>query len=170
MHSKGVGQGSEFVVRLPRTEATAAEEVLSRRTVGRHLAPTDARKILVVDDNEDGAAMLSEALRAQGHETRVAHDAPAALRIAEEFHTDIAFLDIGLPVMDGYELAGRLRDLPGLRNIRLIALTGYGQQSDRQKSQAAGFCHHLVKPVDFAAVEAVVAGQSARPFRSPSTR
>lgn len=111
--------------------------------------------------------MLSEALTAQGHETRVAHDAPSALHVAEEFRPDIAFLDIGLPVMDGYELAGRLRDLPGLRNIRLIALTGYGQQSDRQKSRAAGFCHHLVKPVDFAAVEAVVAGESAGPVHTP---
>jgi CheY-like chemotaxis protein len=78
------------------------------------------------------------------------------LQLAEGFRPDIAFVDIGLPVMDGYELAGRLRELPGLAGIRLVAVTGYGQESDRQKSQAAGFHHHLVKPVDFDAVQAVV--------------
>ena len=83
--------------------------------------------------------MLAEALAAKGYETRVAHDAPAALRVAADFAPDVAFLDIGLPVMDGYELAARLRELPGLAGIRLIAVTGYGQESDRQKTRAAGF-------------------------------
>ena len=113
-------------------------------------------RVLVVDDNEDSAEMLAEALKAKGYLTGIAHDAPAALRVAEALTPDIAFLDIGLPVMDGYELAGRLRGLPGLAGIRLIALTGYGQESDRQRTRAAGFDHHLVKPVDFDVLEAVV--------------
>jgi PAS domain S-box-containing protein len=172
-HSEGVGRGSEFVVRLPKTEATTAVEDIDRSSWGTAapISPTQARRILVVDDNEDGAAMLSEALKARGHDARVAHDAPAALQIAESFTPDIAFLDIGLPVMDGYELARRLRGLPGLSSIRLIAITGYGQQSDREKSQVAGFCRHLVKPVDLDIVEAVVNGETAAPLdRSPTSQ
>jgi CheY-like chemotaxis protein len=164
-HSDGLGRGSEFVVRLPRAVVTAATDGSNRSTMRR---PADrvgtarhARRILVVDDNEDAAVMLAEALQAWGHATRVAHDGPTALRMAEAFNPDIAFLDIGLPVMDGYELAGRLRTLPGLAGIRLIAVTGYGQQSDREKSGAAGFSHHLVKPVDFAVVDSVVNGESS---------
>lgn len=102
--------------------------------------------------------MLAAALEAHGHETRIAHDAAVALRVAAEFMPTMAFLDIGLPVMDGYELAGRLRQVPGLEAIRLVAVTGYGQQSDRQKTRAAGFQHHVVKPVDLGVVENIVNG------------
>ncbi len=104
----------------------------------------------------------------QGHDTRVAHDAPAALQIIEGFPPDIAFLDIGLPVMDGYELAGRLMAVPHLRGIRLVAVTGYGQESDRRKSKAAGFHHHLVKPVDLDAVNAVVKEGRAASLEGPA--
>lgn len=154
-HSDGPGQGSEFVVRLPR--AAAAPVVSDGQRVrpagsAATVPPPDALKILVVDDNEDGATMVAAVLNAKGYQTRIAHDAPAALRIAAEFAPAIAFLDIGLPVMDGYELATRLRELPGLARIQLIALTGYGQESDRQKTSAAGFQHHLVKPLDFQAL------------------
>ena len=116
-----------------------------------------APRILVVDDSVDGAEMLAAALSAQGYKTRVAFDAAAALRIAAEFQPAIAFLDIGLPVMDGYELATRLRGLSGLHGIRLFALTGYGQESDRQKTREAGFDHHFIKPVDLDAIAAVLA-------------
>jgi CheY-like chemotaxis protein len=158
-HSDGPGHGSEFVVRLPRAVSgveTDARQPRYALPAGGVVSPHHVRRILVVDDNEDAAEMLSETLRMKGHDTRIAHDAPSALRLAEGFTPDIAFLDIGLPVMDGYELAGRLRDLAGLRAIRLVAVTGYGQESDRQRSQAAGFHHHLVKPVDFEAVEDIV--------------
>jgi CheY-like chemotaxis protein len=111
-----------------------------------------ALRVLVVDDNEDGADMLAEALGAKGYVTRVAHDPVAALRVAQEFAPRVALLDIGLPLMDGYELAGRLRALPGLEGICLIALTGYGQPDDRRKAREAGFEHHLVKPIDMDAV------------------
>ncbi len=106
------------------------------------------QKILIVDDNEDAAHLLSFVLTSDGYATRIAHDGPAALRIAEEFHPDIAVLDIGLPDMDGYELAGKLRDQPSLGKLRMIALTGYGQQDDVRRALDAGFAEHLVKPVD----------------------
>ena len=115
-----------------------------------------AVRILVVDDNEDGAEMLADALIGKGYDTRVAHDAPAALRVAAEFSPDVAFLDLGLPVMDGYELAAHLRELPGLAGLRLIAVTGYGQESDRRRTRDAGFHGHLVKPVDIDAIEATL--------------
>jgi CheY-like chemotaxis protein len=129
--------------------------------------PAGTPRVLIVDDNEDAAEMLAEALATKGYQTRVAYDAPAALRVAQVFTPDMAFIDIGLPVMDGYELAARLREIPGLLNIRLIALTGYGQESDRRKTRAAGFHGHLVKPVDFAAVESAMAVQGAEDDQSP---
>jgi CheY-like chemotaxis protein len=130
-------------------EGAISEPVVSR--------PDGSRKILVVDDSVDGAEMLATALSAKGYDTRVAHDAAVALRIAADFRPDVALLDIGLPVMDGYELAARLRELPDLDGMKLIALTGYGQESDRQRSREAGFDHHLVKPVDLLVLESVVA-------------
>ena len=96
---------------------------------------------------------------AAGYDTRVAHDGPTALRVAAEFTPDIALLDIGLPVMDGYELASHLREIPGLAGLRLVAVTGYGQESDRQRTREAGFHHHLVKPVDIDAIEATLSLQ-----------
>lgn len=159
-HSAGPGLGSEFIIRLPKAKSVAPVAPQQRELAG----PSDAAvvatglKILVVDDNEDSALMLSEILKANGNQTRIAHDGPAALGVAADFGPELAFLDIGLPVMDGYELAARLRELPGLGGIRLIALTGYGQESDRQKTRVAGFHHHLVKPVDLAVVEAIVRG------------
>jgi CheY-like chemotaxis protein len=104
-------------------------------------------RILVVDDNADAARLLADSLSVLGHGTRVAHDGPVALRIAEEYRPDAALVDIGLPVMDGYELARRLRALPGLERVCLIAVTGYGQSEDRARSREAGFDAHLVKPV-----------------------
>jgi two-component system, sensor histidine kinase len=114
-------------------------------------------KILVVDDSVDGAEMLATALSAKGYVIQVAFDGPAALRIAVEFRPAIVFLDIGLPVMDGYELAARLRELPELSGIRLFALTGYGQESDRQRTRDAGFEHHFTKPIDLDALDALLA-------------
>lgn len=165
-HSDGPGRGSEFVVRLPRSDAAHANRNARPGGPARGEpadAPADVCRILVVDDNEDGADTLAEVLNGRGYETRVAHDGPTALRIAEDFRPDIAFLDIGLPVMDGYELAGRLREIAALSGIRLIALTGYGQESDRKKTQAAGFHHHLVKPVDLDALEAIVRAYLQQP-------
>jgi PAS domain S-box-containing protein len=160
-YSDGPGTGSEFVVRLPRADtpakpgATAGVKSLPEVVLARSDVSI---RILVVDDSIDGAEMLAAALSAKGHQTQVALDGPAALRMAATFRPTVVFVDIGLPVMDGYELAGRLRDLPELNGVRLFALTGYGQESDRQKTRAAGFEHHFTKPVDLDAIEAVLAG------------
>jgi PAS domain S-box-containing protein len=148
--SEGLGHGSEFELSLPaaRVEAVAA---VRETTLAPERAPsvgTSSRRVLVVDDNVDAAQLLAEALTDLGHNTRVAYDGPSALTEAARFQPEVALLDIGLPVMDGFELARRLRrDLPGGMPLRLIALTGYGQGSDRERSAEAGFDRHFVKPV-----------------------
>ncbi|CAN5710806.1 hypothetical protein BH11MYX2_BH11MYX2_00380 [soil metagenome] len=152
-HSEGAGTGATFTVRWPRGAAempTAAMPPLVRPTESAGL------RILMVDDNVDAAELLGEVVRAVGHEVIVAYDGAAALEIASEFKPEIAVLDIGLPKIDGYELARRLRQLPGCADIKLIALTGYGQLDDRERSKAAGFAHHLVKPVEIARLRALL--------------
>jgi PAS domain S-box-containing protein len=154
--SRGPGQGSEFVVELPRLLANAASSTIED---GRAAPPGPSRavRVLIVDDNLDAAEMLAEALGAVGHEVSVAADGPSALEIAATAPPEVALLDIGLPVMDGYEVARRLREIPGCQRTRLIALTGYGQESDRERSRKAGFAEHLVKPVDLDDVTRAVA-------------
>ena len=156
--SDGLGKGSEFIVRLPiAVEARESSDEGPAAAMPSTEGGAPSPRILVVDDNVDAAQMLAEVLGQKGYETRTAYDPPAALRIASDFMPDVALLDIGLPVMDGYELAAHLRALPGLGGVKLIALTGYGQASDRQRTRDAGFHHHLVKPVDLDALEAAVA-------------
>ena len=118
-------------------------------------------RVLIVDDNEDAAELLAKALSTWGQTVRVAHDGPSALRIVEAFTPDLALLDIGLPAMDGYELARRLRAMPALAGVRLVAVTGYGQDRDRQAAEHAGFHEHVVKPVTLAVLQRVL---SARPL------
>jgi PAS domain S-box-containing protein len=154
-HSEGPGKGSELVVRLPSAASDAAPASVPGRS--RQVQGSWAgRRALVVDDNQDAAEMLAASLAALGCRVRIAHDGPAALLIAAAETFDVALLDIGLPVMDGYELGARLAELPHAQGIRLVAVTGYGQASDRARSQAAGFHHHLVKPVDLAALDTVM--------------
>jgi CheY-like chemotaxis protein len=105
--------------------------------------------VLIVDDNQDATDLLAETLAGVGYETAVAYDGAEALRSVEASPPDVMVIDIGLPVMDGYELAARLREELPASKLRLIALTGYGQDSDREQSRKAGFDIHLVKPVDF---------------------
>lgn len=153
--SQGQGRGSCFTVELPRL----SDEVCERRA----LAPAAAARvpmrgrILLVDDNADAASTLAKALQASGFEVRTAGDGPEALRLATGFRADVALLDIGLPVMDGYELAGLLRELWG-EPTRLVALTGYGQESDRLRARDAGFDAHLVKPVEWPLLERTLHG------------
>jgi len=156
--SHGVGGGSTFEVRLPALDGSRDVRPARASTPPRSLAaPGEARRVLIVDDNTDAADLLAEALHALGHTTRVAHDGPSALAAAAEFRPDIGLLDIGLPVMDGRELARRLRvEFPESRSLRLVALTGYGQDSDRSHSIAAGFDEHLVKPVDIARLNQLI--------------
>ena len=118
--------------------------------------PTAPLRILMVDDNVDAAELLGEAIRWSGHEVVVVNDAQGALEAAKELSPAIAILDIGLPVVDGYELARRLHALPNCTDTVLIALTGYGQASDRERAMAAGFAHHLVKPVELKVLTALL--------------
>jgi len=158
--SDGPGRGSEFIVRLPlaaRAQAAVDANAGLADAAKVVIPKASAQRILVVDDNEDGVATIVRILKLKGYDTRAARDAPMALQVAAEFLPMIALLDIGLPVMDGYELASRLRNLPGLVDVRLIALTGYGQESDFQKSRDAGFHHHLVKPIAIEALEEALA-------------
>ena len=146
--SDGPGRGSQFVIRLPRIEVAQAPnqpEPAGRAPVA---AGNGGLRVLVVDDNDDAAMMLTEILGVSGHVTATAEDGPRALEAAARFRPDVALLDIGLPVMDGFELARQFRADPELRNMRLIAVTGYGQEHDRRQSAEAGFDSHLVKPVD----------------------
>jgi CheY-like chemotaxis protein len=142
--SPGLGKGSEFVVTLP-LGAMPLERPRPAR-VARAASPV-RRKVLVVDDSHDTALMLAKQVELSGHETRVAHDGAEALRLAEQFRPDTAILDIGLPGLDGYELARRLRAEPWGERMVLLAATGWGQPEDRRRSREAGFDDHLVKPV-----------------------
>ena len=154
--SEGTGEGSEFVVRLPALDADARVQETRARATTNPPPPSTQRRVLVVDDNVDAADLLAFALEASGFATRTAHDGPDALRLAEEFHPDVAVLDIGLPVMDGYELATRLKRKPELAKLHMIALTGYGQPDDVRRARDAGFEEHLVKPVDIDRLQATV--------------
>lgn len=151
--SEGRGLGSEFVVRLPGGKHEARPEQAFYPPASGTLSATDSsRRVLVVDDNADAADLLGHLLRERGHEVQVAHNAASALQVCADFTPQVAILDIGLPVMDGYELAGRLRGCCAPGDCRFIALTGYGQPSDKERSRAAGFSAHLVKPIELAAV------------------
>jgi CheY-like chemotaxis protein len=120
------------------------------------------RRVLIVDDNEDAANSLALILKLGGHETESVYTAADALQRATVFKPDVVLLDIGLPGMDGYEVAQKIRELPGLRDIRLVAVTGYGRSDDRLRARDAGFDDHLTKPVEFTALERTLAGIRAR--------
>ncbi|HEV3341531.1 MAG TPA: ATP-binding protein [Pirellulales bacterium] len=157
--SEGVGHGSEFVVRLPAiAPATAPRPAPPQPDQLQEPAPTSAagRRILVVDDNVDTTTTLGMLLAVERHVVKVAHDGPAALTAAQEFRPDVILLDIGLPRMDGYEVARRLRELAEMKAVLLVALTGYGQDEDRRRSAEAGFDSHLVKPVSLEALREAV--------------
>lgn len=142
--SAGLGQGSEFIVRLPAL-SLVSESIAPIKTA-KPQAHTS--RVLVVDDNKDAADMLVMMLQMFGHEVQAAYDGQTALETAVEYQPTFVLLDIGLPDMNGYEVARRLRQQPETKRVLLIAMTGYGQDSDRQQSQEAGFDYHLVKPVE----------------------
>ncbi len=144
--SEGPGKGSEFTVWLPAC-ATTNRPRTAIGTPIKGARPLHPEPVLVVDDNADALSLLADALESRGLVILRAHDGPSALAIAKTSLPQIALLDIGLPVMDGYELGRRLREIPGLEDIQLVALTGYGQASDLAKTEAAGFAGHLVKPI-----------------------
>jgi PAS domain S-box-containing protein len=153
-HSEGAGKGSEFIVRLPRAaeapapgpEPTAATE-----------APARPLKVLVVDDNDDTAEMMGALLEMTGHKVEIAHSGPAALEAAAVHRPHVILLDIGLPGLDGFQVAQRLREDPAMEGVVLIATSGYGQEEDKRRSRETGFDHHLVKPVDFQRLREILA-------------
>jgi two-component system CheB/CheR fusion protein len=168
--SGGHGTGTEFTVRLPAAAApvTAPGATTPARREGPSIespcaeaaatTPSTPRlRILVVDDNRDSARSMALILAAWGHETSTAHDGPGALRAAREFQPQVVLLDIGLPGIDGYEVARQLASQDSDRRPVLVAMTGYGQDEDRRRARDAGFDHHLVKPLDLAKVRSVLA-------------
>jgi CheY-like chemotaxis protein len=150
VHSEGQGRGSRFEMRLPLLERVAPAEARAPALV------VTPRRILVVDDNEDAADSLTMVLQLDAHEVACAYTAEDALVLAAEFRPDVALLDVGLPRMDGYELAARLRAMPGFERVCLVALTGYGQPGDRERALAAGFDGHLVKPAEYRTLQEII--------------
>ena len=153
--SAGTGRGSEFVVRLPLARpgarAEPANEAAAKTTI------PGVPRVMVVDDNRDAADSLAAVLKMLGAEVRVTHDGPSALDVVGTFRPAAVFLDLGMPGMDGYQTARQMRERAGLHEMKIIALTGWGQESDRRQTEAAGFNQHLVKPADVATLQAVLA-------------
>jgi two-component system CheB/CheR fusion protein len=145
--SAGRGKGSEFVIRLPRSLVAEASQTTTGKSNGES-GPRVARRVLVADDNRDGAESLSMLLELSGHEVHLAHSGAQALEIANKIRPDVAVLDIGMPDLSGYEVAERIRLEPWGTQMTLIALTGWGQENDKRRAAAAGFDHHCTKPVD----------------------
>jgi CheY-like chemotaxis protein len=149
--SEGAGRGSEFTVRLPLLPAETPAEAPRVRDV-EPLASARLR-IVVVDDNVDGLQSLAQLFRLVGHEVAVAIDGPAAIEVVRQFSPDVVILDIGLPRMDGYEVARRLRADPETQSAVLIALSGYSREEDRQLAEDAGFDYHFAKPIEFSVIQ-----------------
>jgi CheY-like chemotaxis protein len=152
--SEGPGRGSEFTVRLPTVLVAPARA----EGAAEGSAPSSRRRILVVDDNRDSAISLALMLKLMGNEVRTAHDGLEAVQAAEVFRPDVILLDIGLPKLNGYEAARRIRGQPWGGDMVLIAVTGWGQEEDKRRSKEAGFNFHMVKPVEPAALEKLLGG------------
>jgi len=146
VHSEGLGRGSEFTIRLP--VAAGAARPASQRDVREAIPHSVRRRILIVDDSEDGAESLAMLLRLAGHDTYKAHDGQEAITEAERLRPDAVLLDIGLPIMNGYEVCRHIRREPWGKHLTIVALTGWDQEEDRHRSREAGFDAHMVKPVD----------------------
>jgi CheY-like chemotaxis protein len=152
-HSAGQGTGSEFVVRMP----IAADSVMERPpAVPNTTEANRGRKVVIVDDNRDAAETLTRLLSMMGHEVHAAFDGHQALRLIAELKPDVALIDIGLPGMNGYEVAGKIREQSVLDQVRLVAYSGYAQDDDRRRSREAGFDEHVAKPLDATALNALI--------------
>jgi signal transduction histidine kinase/ActR/RegA family two-component response regulator len=157
--SAGVGHGSEFIVTLPCAVNRVSECAPSVIEAAEPLRRAAGRaRVLVVDDNDDAATLMADALGSLGYHVRTASDGPSALRVSAEFEPALTLLDIGLPVMDGYELAHRLRQQHQSASLRLVAVTGYGQGEDKRRSEEAGFDAHLTKPISLEQLQRVIEG------------
>jgi CheY-like chemotaxis protein len=156
--SEGVGRGATFTVRLPMSAAAGAAEALSAPAASR----AEALRVLVVDDNADVAETVGWLLDAIGHDFTIVHDGRVVLETAARLQPDVILLDLGLPVMDGYAVCRALRADPRFQKTQIIAQTGWGQDSDREKTAQAGFDSHLVKPVSLDRLETALAEAAAR--------
>jgi len=154
-HSAGPGLGSEFVVRLPLAESAAATAMAKAAATGAAAPPPPCR-VLVADDLRDSADSLGLLIELMGHTVEIAYDGEAALSAAERFRPDIVLLDLGMPKLDGFEVSRRIRAAPWSESMRLVAQSGWGQEEDRRRTAEAGFDHHLVKPIDPTALEALM--------------
>ncbi len=152
--SDGPGKGATFTVWWPLAPGVTVATLAEVPVVAPPMRPL---RVLVVDDNIDAATTLGELLKVLGHQPVVAHDAPSALELARQEAPEVALVDLGLPILDGFELITRLRNLPGLQALPAVAVTGYGQPSDRDRSHAAGFTRHVVKPVGLEDLRALLA-------------
>jgi signal transduction histidine kinase len=155
-YSAGVGRGSEFTVRLPLALSPTARTTPTQEQSAATSRALSKRRILIVDDNRDGAESLAMLLNFMGSDVRVALSGPAALEIMTSYKPNVVLLDIGMPGMDGYEVANQVRQHPQLKDVTLIALTGWSQEEDRRRCRKAGFDHHMIKPVDFDALQALL--------------
>jgi CheY-like chemotaxis protein len=161
--SPGLGQGSEFIVRLPTHTATLNTPETPHPTGdGKQNVETPTLRILIVDDNKDGADSLQMMLRLMGNEARTAYDGMEGIKVAEEFRPDVMLLDIGLPTVNGYDVCRCIRDKAWGKDVVLIAVTGWGLEDDRRRSHDAGFDHHMVKPVDAKALTTLLATVRAK--------
>jgi CheY-like chemotaxis protein len=164
--SAGPAQGSTFSVRLPCAAEAPASAPADHGAAAPEANGTGAPlRVLVVDDNVDAAETMATFLQMLGMQTRTVHDGPPAIPAALEFRPDLVLLDIGLPTLEGYQVARALRAQPALAETALVALTGWGSEQDRRRAQAAGFDHHLTKPVDLGQLEAVVRRLGAKDAR-----
>ncbi len=160
--SSALGKGSEFVVRLPAAPAVPRNMPWAPTDKGAPTGPS--LRVLVVDDNVDAAESLALLVKASGQDVRTSHDGWAAMAAALDYRPNVMLLDIGLPGLDGYEVAKQMRLQPVLEDVVLVAMTGYGTESDRKRAQEAGFDHHLVKPVKFEKVQHILASVSEKKF------
>jgi len=156
--SDGRGKGTEFVVRLPAVPASVAT---AQTRESAQPSASSCRRILVVDDNRDSADSLSTLMIAMGHDVRTAYDGQQSIELAAQYQPQVVLLDIGLPGMNGYDVARRLRDSHGAGMV-LIAVSGYGQEEDRRRGREAGFDHHLLKPLNVGALEVLLAEAQGR--------
>jgi len=161
--SAGAGQGSEFIVRFPlmREESVASADVIpGAASAAMARDPIPRRRVLIIEDNDDARESLHAVLAAEGHEVHEAADGAQGIEMAQRLRPDIVLIDIGLPLVDGYEVARRLRASQASLGVRwrLIALTGYGQREDVRRAEEAGFDTHLVKPVSPSALQSAMSG------------
>jgi CheY-like chemotaxis protein len=157
--SDGLGKGSEFEVRLPLEKDEGGgmtDEIHPSAIPASPLPMPQKRRVLVVDDNVDSAESMATLLAIGGDDVRTAHDGEAAVALAATFRPAVILLDLGLPKMNGYDACRQIREQPAGRGMLIIALTGWGQDEDRRRSREAGFDHHLVKPVDFTALQEIL--------------